>query len=168
MKRIYLSAVLMILDSAFAGPIINISDVQIIPETPSVYDIITINTQGYIPGGGIHYDKTLFSVNNFLLELNLYYTDRIGTAIPKPWSHLDVIGTLPQGNYDLLVQAYWRVGTSGYILHDDYSTAFQVIPEPATLSLLAFGAVLVRKRKGLIEYNKVLKIAPCLRYERVE
>lgn len=148
MKKLYLSAVLMMLGSAFAGAVINISDVQIVPETPSIYDIITINTQGYIPGGGIHYDETLFSVNNYLLQLNLYYTDRIGTAIPKPWSHLDEIGALPQGNYDLLVQAYWRVGTSGYILHDDYSTVFQVIPEPCTLFLFIVGALLAgRKRK---------------------
>lgn len=148
MKRIYLSAVLLLLGSAFAGPIINISNVQIVPETPSVYDIITINTQGYITGGGIHYDETLFSVNNFFLQLNLYYTDQIGPAIPRLWSHTDEIGTLPQGNYDLLVQTYWRAGTSGYILHDDYSTAFQVIPEPCTISILALGAFLLgRKRK---------------------
>jgi len=150
MKKLYLSAVLMMLGSAFAGPIINISYVQIVPETPSIYDIITINTQGYITGGGIHYSESLFSVNNYLLQLNLYYTDRIGTAIPKPWSHLDEIGTLPQGNYDLLVQAYWRTGTSGYILHDAYSTAFQVVPEPCTLSFLALGVFLLgRKRKYL-------------------
>lgn len=148
MKKLYLSAVLMMLGSAFAGAVINISDVQIVPETPSIYDIITINTQGYITGGGIHYSESLFSVNNYSLHLNLYYTAQMGPAIFQPWSHTDEIGTLPQGNYDLLVQSYWRTGTSGYILHDNYSTMFQVIPEPGTLFLFIAGALLAgRKRK---------------------
>jgi len=147
MKRnIYLLMVLIgtIVPCATA---LTITDVQISPAQPAIHDIITIETAGGIPGGGIYFDNSNFIVDGLSLQLDMYFTETIGTQIPKPWFHDEVIGTLPQGDYDLLVQAYWRpsVGVD-YILHDDYSTNFEVVPEPITLAFLALGAAFIRRK----------------------
>ena len=145
MKKYVLMTFVTLTTVIYAGPIVNISDVQISPSSPTVLDLITIEAQGYMPSGAIHFDESVFSANAFSLELNIYYTDRIGSAIPKDWFHNEEIGALPQGNFDLLVQGYWRSSAeANYILHDSFSTTFEVIPEPFTFAFLALGGLIIR------------------------
>lgn len=126
---------------------VTIDDVQISPDNPSIYDTLTIETQGSISGGTLFFDESLFAKDEFALQLNLYFTGGSGPQIPQPWFHDEGIGNLPQGSYDLSVQAYWRVtDTADYFLHDDYSTNFEVVPEPFTLSFLALGLAFIRKK----------------------
>ena len=127
---------------------VTINNVQISPDNPSIYDIITIETDGSIPGGGIALDESVFTQDEYALQLDLYYTDTFGPHIPQPWFHDEEIGILSQGSYDLSVQVYWRVtATADYFLHDAYSTNFEVVPEPATLLLLLAGVPVLKKRK---------------------
>ena len=125
---------------------VSINNVQISPDNPSIYDIITIETDGSIPGGGIALDESVFTQDEYALQLDLYYIDTFGPHIPQPWFHDEEIGVLPLGSYDLSVQVYWKSGTADYTLHDSYSTNFEVIPEPLTLSLLTLGSLFIRKR----------------------
>lgn len=139
--------VLFIVAIAPCATALMITDVEISPEQPSISDIITIETEGAIAGGGIYYNDSNFFVDNYSIHLDIYFTDHIGTAVPKPWFHDEVIGTLAQGNYDLLVQSYWRSSeTAEYILSDDYSTSLQVVPEPLTLIFMAIGATFIRRK----------------------
>ncbi|HOK96413.1 MAG TPA: hypothetical protein PK052_11850 [Anaerohalosphaeraceae bacterium] len=124
-----------------------ITNVQVSPAQPSFFDIITIASYGSFSGGTNWYDKSEFTIDEQSLYLNLYFTGGFGPQITQPWSHNDVIGTLPQGNYDLSVQAYWRVsGGANYILHDNYSISFEVIPEPLMLTFLVLGSFFVRRK----------------------
>ena len=127
---------------------VSINNVQISPDNPSIYDIITIETDGSIPGGGIALDESVFTQDEYALQLDLYYTDIAGPAIPQPWFHDEEIGILSEGSYDLSVQTYWRVGTADYILTDTYSTDFEVVPEPASILLLLAGVPLMKNRNS--------------------
>ncbi len=127
---------------------VSITDVQISPDNPSIYDIITLETDGWIGMGTLFFDESIFAQDEYVLQLDLYFTGGTGPQIPQPWFRDEEIGILSQGSYDLSVQAYWRnSSTSDYILHDSYSTNFEVIPEPASILLLQAGVPLLKKRK---------------------
>ena len=127
---------------------VTINNVQISPDNPSINDIITIETDGTIPGSGIALDESVFTQDEYALQLDLYYTDTFGPQVPHSWFHDEEIGILPQGSYDLSVQAYWRLtDTVDYFLHDSYSTNFEVVPEPTSVLLLLVGVPVMRRLK---------------------
>jgi len=137
--------------------IVSISDVQISPEQPFISDVITVESWGGFTEGTLFYDTSVFAKDDLSLQLDLYFTGGPGPTIPQAWFHDEVIGTLPQGNYDLLVQAYYKSsGAAEYSLHDEYSTSFEVVPEPLTLAFLALGGFLIRayNLERRIDYGK--------------
>lgn len=143
---IYWTAVITLFVASYAKSM-TITDVQISPEQPSIFDVITIESKGAFSGGTNWFNTSVFYIDDFSLQLNLYFTGGSGPQIPQPWSRDEVIGLLPQGNYDLSVQAYWRISEgANYILHDDYSTNFEVVPEPLTLCFLTLGIVFIRRK----------------------
>jgi len=129
-----------------------ITDVQISPEQPSFTDVLTIKSQGNFPGGTLWHDTSDFIVDDFSLQLDLYFTGGSGPMIPQLWSHDDQIDALPVGSYDLLVQTYWKSsGTQDYFLHDEYTTEFTVVPEPASFLIITSGLLFIRRKKRAFE-----------------
>ncbi len=160
-KYIYWLAMSIVSATLHASPMLSISDVQISPVQPSFTDLITIETDGSFSQGGNTFDYSVFSSDDYSLELDLYFTGGIGSHLPQPWFHNDEIGILSQGSYDLSVQAYWRVtDTADYVLHDAYSTNFEVVPEPA--SILLFGSVFIVVKKSTSLKKKRLVLPPTM------
>ncbi len=150
MKKLIL-IVLLTLAGVANGAVVNIFDVQISPVGPSDLDIITIEIDGGFTGGGNTFDYSVFSPDEFSLELDLYFTGGFGPAIPQSWSHDEEIDTLALGSYDLSVQAFWRNSPAyDYVFHDDYFTNFEVVPEPATILLFGMGAVAIWRKSRRI------------------
>ena len=151
MKQMRMRSLLMVGAILFIGTIsanariITIRDVQIVPESPSLVDIITVEVSGGFSSRGPRFDISEFSQNDFSLGLDLFYTAGVGPTIPEAWSHSEEIGELSLGIYDLNVQAYLRSTTaSEYILEDIYPVQFEVVPEPVTAVLLGAGLLGVR------------------------
>jgi hypothetical protein len=140
-----IGAILFIGAVSTNASIVSINDVQVVPELPSLNDIITVEVSGGFAQMGPTFDESMFNQNVFSLELDLFFTAGFGPTIPVMWSHDEVIGTLLPGTYDLLAQAYLRNSPdSDYILNDFYFTNIEVVPEPATFLLLGLGGLILR------------------------
>ena len=136
---------------------ITITDVTTDPLLPTVFDSITIET--FIDFDLIAYPQMVFDNNyggfeqsGMSLQLDLYfYEDGMGIlGIPIVSPLLEPIGMLTEGFYDLTVLAYVSPDPITLVmpeLSDEYFTSFQVTPEPATILLLALGAVMVRRTR---------------------
>ncbi len=121
-----------------------ITDVNILPEEPTINDVITIITHGVASNSPVWIDGSDFDRQGNLLQLDIFlHTGLLPTTIP--YSHSENIGTLPSGLYDLTVRTFET--SDVFISTDTYSMTFEVVPEPATLALLAFGAVILPRRK---------------------
>ncbi|MBW1855174.1 MAG: hypothetical protein JRJ00_10935, partial [Deltaproteobacteria bacterium] len=81
MKRLIL-IVLLTLAGAVNGAAVSISDVQISPAGPTDLDIITVEIDGGFTKGGITFDYSDFSPDEFSLQLDLYFTEGLGPFIP--------------------------------------------------------------------------------------
>ena len=120
--------------------VISIADVNIEPEEPLLYDIITISASGQTASMGNEVDHTEFSIVDMYLQLDLFF-DLGELHIVGPWSYSEDIAPLDAGTYTLTVRAFdWPNGG----LEDTYITSFTVVPEPATLVLLASGIMGIR------------------------
>ncbi|MGB8226316.1 MAG: PEP-CTERM sorting domain-containing protein [Sedimentisphaerales bacterium] len=118
-----------------------ITDVNIIPSTPTLLDPITILVSGREGCGPVQIINTDFLVNDntLLLDISL----RVGfLTVVTPWSHSEEIGTLSQGLYNINV----RTLQEG-IITSTYSTSFEVTPEPATSTLLLTAGVFLFRRR---------------------
>jgi hypothetical protein len=127
-----------------------ITSVQIIPAEPTLTDSISILVNGIEGSSPVQIMNTQFSVNGNSLALDIYLD--LGFAfVLTPWSHTEVIGTLPTGDYNLTVRrllpSYYPPDT----IVSSYSTSFEVVPEPCTVVFLGFGLPLLKafsKRKS--------------------
>lgn len=117
-----------------------IKDVYITPETPYVNDDITIFVSGLAYLGPVDIYDTSFFINDNSLTLDLYI-DVGFLQVLTPWNHSEYIGSLPAGSYDLNVNTYYESN-----LADNYPFNFEVIPEPASMSILAIGSLLAFRR----------------------
>ena len=146
MRLLLMIGAILLMDVVSANAsIVSINDVQVVPELPSLNDIITVEVSGGFTHMGPSFDESTFNQNVFSLELDLFFTEGSGPTIPTAWSHDEVIGMLLPGTYDLLVQAYWRNSPDyEYILHDTYPVDMVVVPEPTTVLLLGIGGLVLR------------------------
>lgn len=119
-------------------PRASITDVHHLPQPPNINDAITIITSGIAAGGAVFIDGSNFERDGTSLRLDIYLTIGYFTVI-TPWSHLENIGKLPSGLYDLTVNAF-----DGTDLSDTFTYEFQVIPEPETILLLSAGILGIR------------------------
>ena len=130
-------AFVCVVDSAKA----TITDVNILPEEPTVEDVITIAVSGWEGSGGVLITDSDLRMEGTSLELDIFLDVGFFQMI-TPWSHSEIIGTLPADSYNLTVNAYYSVAYTGT---DTYSTSFAVVPEPASILLLLMGVVGVRE-----------------------
>jgi len=126
-----------------------ITEVSILPPTPTVIDPITISVSG-IEGSPAQVTNTDFFVNDNSLLLDIYLSLGI-TPVVTPWTYSESIGTLPTGVYDLTVRTFIPLLPS---FNDNYYVSFEVVPEPGTFSIFTFALPFLRvftrrKTKGL-------------------
>ena len=117
----------------------SINNVYVNPHSPYFWESISIEVFGVEGSKPILVEDTDFRRNGTSLEfdISLY----VGPwQVVTNWSYYEDIGTLPTGNYDLVVRTI-----EDNIVTDTHQTSFEVIPEPATLLLLAMGAFVLRQ-----------------------
>jgi hypothetical protein len=136
--NILIIAVTVLASSASASPIIiHIEDVEITPQVPTLLDTININVSGGASRSESQVEYSEFLQDGTSLQLDLFVDVGI-IMTPSTWSHLEELGPFAAESYSLSVRAFeYHDGT----LKDTYTKDFVVIPEPATLLLLAIGAV---------------------------
>ena len=145
MKRLLLLTIAMMTILLFVKTArANITDVYTDPIEPTNIDVITIVVSGVEGSGAVLITGSDFQMEGTSLELNISLDVGI-FAVVTPWSHSEIIGTLPADSYDLTVHGYYSGAFTGT---DTYVTSFTVTPEPATIALLALGGLaLLRKRR---------------------
>ena len=122
---------------------VSIIDVNIIPEEPSSDEIITISVLGWAANSGSSVEYGEFSMVDTSLQLDLHIEMGI-LLMPSIWSYAEEISPLPAETYSLTVRGFeYYSGT----LEDTYVMDFTVVPEPATIWLLAAGMLAVRATK---------------------
>jgi hypothetical protein len=133
----FCTAFVLLVNSAEA----TITDVHILPEEPTIYDVITIVTSGVEGSGAVLIDSSNFDRVGTSLQLDIFLDVGVFQVI-TPWSHSEDIGTLPVGLYELTVQTLEQG-----VVTDTYSTSFEVVPEPTTILLLGLGVIGIRISK---------------------
>ncbi len=150
MKRLFLLAVVMMIlcpvetAKGIKDWNIGINDVHTEPNQPTNRDSITIVVSGAWGSGPVFVDSSDFRMEGNSLELDIFFT--LGYAgVVTPWSHSEVIGSLPANSYDLIVRGYVHNTGEPYSLADTYSISFTVMIEadveiePKTLNLQSKG-----------------------------
>ena len=122
---------------------VSIGSVDVIPEQPLETDIITFDIVGSASCGGSHVEYDQFTRNGTSLQLDLY-VDMGDITVVSNWTHSRDISPLSVETYTLEVRAFdYQFGT----LEDTYTVDFTVVPEPASLTVFALGALLFRCTK---------------------
>jgi hypothetical protein len=120
----------------------SIENVYVLPSNPIQTDVLSLLTEGTEGYGPVTITDTDLLVTGSSIDLDLFL--EVGPyAVTTPWSHTEPIGLLPIGFYDVTVKMY-----EASELRDTYITSFEVVPEPASLALLAFGTMMYVSNKS--------------------
>ncbi len=118
----------------------SITDISIQPATPTFNDDISVLVSGVESSSMGIVDSSL-TVDNTSIELDIYLQEGM-LPVVTPWTHSENIGMLAIGTYDLMVNTIYAPDVS-----DTFTTSFEVVPEPATLLLLAMGGLMMRRKR---------------------
>ncbi|MDD5134600.1 MAG: PEP-CTERM sorting domain-containing protein [Phycisphaerae bacterium] len=124
-----------------AATYVGILDVNVIPSQPSNIDSIIFNISGGAARGGGHVEYDQFAQNGTSIQLNLY-VDMGWTDTPSYWSYSKQIQPLSAETYTLAVNAFYLDIPD--VIEDTHIVDFTVIPEPATVAILAIGLPVFR------------------------
>ncbi|MHC4097543.1 MAG: PEP-CTERM sorting domain-containing protein [Planctomycetota bacterium] len=142
-KVVLIIALTIMIFSTSTATAIWIDSVDVIPEQPLEIDIITFDifgTAGFSPSE-VEHDE--FYQNGTSLRLDLYFNRTVLPAF-SDWTHSKVIQPLPPETYTLQIRTF---DNDNGTLWDTYTVDLSVVPEPATLVLLCFGASFARQIK---------------------
>jgi hypothetical protein len=128
--------VVLFFSAAAKASIVNVS---ISPITPTFTDPITILIDGMEGSGGVQITNTDFIINGNSISLDIYINRGI-VQVVTPWSHSELIGTLPADTYNLTVRRFLPPYYPPDIIVSSYSISFEVTPEPSILAI--FGVAL--------------------------
>lgn len=121
--------------------------VDVSPENPTTADPVSIYAWTWF-GYAERYDlvSTAYSITGYDIGVEVVMRDK-GYGITIPWAGGGSVqvGTLTEGDYWVTADMYMiPFGGSIPELYESGGTSFNVVPEPATLFLLALGALLTR------------------------
>ena len=148
MKGLKLLFVLVAMSGVAGMGMASITDVEILPETLTIYDSLNILVSG-VENFSINISDSLLTVDNTSIELDIYLQEGMLPVVTQ-WSHSEELGLLSIGIYDLTVNTINEMEPD---FDDTYYTSFEVIPEPTTALLLGSAFIILRKvnsfgRKG--------------------
>lgn len=104
----------------------NITDVYTEPNQPTDIEVITIVVFGLEGSNPVLITDSDFQMEGNSVEINIFlFVGYYGMI--TPWSHSEIIGTLPAGEYNLTVNAYY---SGAYTGTDTHLTSFIVVPTP--------------------------------------
>lgn len=127
MKKLFLLTIMMTILCSVKTVRAVVTEVDIQPIEPTNIEVITIVVSGGEGAGPVWITDSVFQVEGTSLELDIFI--EVGPFdVITPWSHSEIIGTLPVGSYDLAVTAHADYGS--HIETDTYLISFTVVPGP--------------------------------------
>lgn len=117
---------------------IPIFNVEVSPLPPSIGEDILIYVDGEAGRPPLSYSSQV-NINTDIIVLDIYFNVFAASTVITPWDHVENIGPLDSGVYNLTVNTYNNPGGIGELV-DSSQTDFTVIPEPASGLLLTLGS----------------------------
>ncbi len=152
---IIFSTLLTLAGSAGAA-VVGITGINVNPALPTEFDSINILGEGFMGYAmDIEFWSSDFSISTTSVEINYYFVDShvpggIRLPISDDWTYTTSIATLTEASYDVIAKAWVdEINGIGLYLADTYTTTFTVTPEPGTILLLAFGSLMLRKKRNV-------------------
>lgn len=154
MKRVFSALIACFLLCSAYGAWAPIYNVDIAPVVPTLSDTISITASGDTGSSSwiVDSSQVLLSGNQVVLDI---FMEESGIATPtvSPWNHMETIGPLGSGAYDLTVKTYQNA-----VLADTFQTDFAVVPEPSSVALFSIGGALLyhRRRRTLAQQHAAM------------
>lgn len=118
----------------------SLNSVDWVPEVPTSADLITLRAKGIMPSGPVRILESRIMDDGFDLRWDLELWAGPLTVMTE-WSHMEEVGPLPPGTYQLTVRAMEEGMVIGQV-----ETSLTVVPEPSAAACAAMGAAILARR----------------------